>query len=86
MQLSADKDLNVKNGAQLLDRLIKDIVTESDAFDIERYVCSSPDCVYGLQWSKAVTHLIIGSRVVNPFLIAIGDATGSCHCSRNGFR
>jgi vacuole morphology and inheritance protein 14 len=35
-QLSADKDLNVKNGAQLLDRLIKDIVTESDAFDIER--------------------------------------------------
>lgn len=35
-QLSADKDLNVKNGAQLLDRLIKDIVTESDAFEIER--------------------------------------------------
>lgn len=35
-QLSADKDLNVKNGAQLLDRLVKDIVTESDAFDIER--------------------------------------------------
>ncbi|ELR18739.1 uncharacterized protein ACA1_040440 [Acanthamoeba castellanii str. Neff] len=35
-RLSADKDLNVKNGAQLLDRLVKDIVTESDAFDIER--------------------------------------------------
>jgi vacuole morphology and inheritance protein 14 len=37
-RLSADKDLNVKNGAQLLDRLIKDIVTESDSFDIERFI------------------------------------------------
>jgi len=36
--LSADPDLNVKNGAQLLDRLLKDIITESDSFDIEKFI------------------------------------------------
>ena len=29
---------DVKNGANLLDRLIKDIVTESNCFDVERFV------------------------------------------------
>jgi hypothetical protein len=28
----------VKNGAQLLDRLLKDIVTESNSFDIEKFI------------------------------------------------
>jgi hypothetical protein len=28
----------VKNGANLLDRLIKDIVTESDIFDVEKFI------------------------------------------------
>eukprot|EP01087_Luapelamoeba_hula_P002178 TRINITY_DN1189_c0_g1_i1.p1 TRINITY_DN1189_c0_g1~~TRINITY_DN1189_c0_g1_i1.p1 ORF type:complete len:821 (+),score=150.65 TRINITY_DN1189_c0_g1_i1:20-2482(+) len=37
-RLSADPDLNVKNGAQLLDRLLKDIITESDSFDIEHFI------------------------------------------------
>eukprot|EP00005_Dracoamoeba_jomungandri_P010628 CAMPEP_0174267894 /NCGR_PEP_ID=MMETSP0439-20130205/35262_1 /TAXON_ID=0 /ORGANISM="Stereomyxa ramosa, Strain Chinc5" /LENGTH=723 /DNA_ID=CAMNT_0015355669 /DNA_START=67 /DNA_END=2238 /DNA_ORIENTATION=+ len=37
-RLSADPDLNVKNGAQLLDRLLKDIITESDAFDIDKFI------------------------------------------------
>ncbi|KAL6058534.1 PtdIns(3,5)P(2) sythesis regulation factor [Balamuthia mandrillaris] len=37
-RLSADPDLNVKNGSQLLDRLVKDIITESDSFDIERFI------------------------------------------------
>eukprot|EP01048_Picozoa_sp_COSAG05_P014883 COSAG05_NODE_1730_length_4187_cov_126.370841_2_plen_656_part_00 len=36
--LSADPDPNVKNGAQLLDRLVKDIVAESDAFDIHAFI------------------------------------------------
>ncbi|EDO30641.1 predicted protein [Nematostella vectensis] len=33
-KLAADPDPNVKNGAELLDRLVKDIVTESSSFDI----------------------------------------------------
>lgn len=36
--MAADPDVNVKNGANLLDRLIKDIVTESEGFDIERFI------------------------------------------------
>ena len=37
-KLSADSDPNVKNGAQLLDRLVKDIVAETEAFDIHAFV------------------------------------------------
>jgi len=37
-KLFADVDVEVKNGANLLDRLIKDIVTESDTFDIEKFI------------------------------------------------
>ena len=37
-ELYSDVDVDVKNGAQLLDRLIKEIVTESDAFDIKRFI------------------------------------------------
>jgi hypothetical protein len=37
-KLAADPDLNVKNGAQLLDRLLKDIVTESASFQLDRFV------------------------------------------------
>uniref|UniRef100_A0A6A7GC16 Protein VAC14 homolog n=1 Tax=Hirondellea gigas TaxID=1518452 RepID=A0A6A7GC16_9CRUS len=36
--LYADVDIDVKNGAQLLDRLIKDVVTECDAFDVEKFI------------------------------------------------
>lgn len=31
-------DVDVKNGAQLLDRLIKEIVTESDSFDVHKFI------------------------------------------------
>ncbi len=31
-------DVDVKNGANLLDRLIKDIVTESEMFDVEKFI------------------------------------------------
>ncbi|KAF3320141.1 protein VAC14 isoform X1 [Carex littledalei] len=37
-KLSADSDANVQSAAHLLDRLIKDIVTESDSFSIEEFV------------------------------------------------
>jgi vacuole morphology and inheritance protein 14 len=37
-KLFADVDVDVKNGANLLDRLIKDIVTESDAFDVNAFI------------------------------------------------
>jgi vacuole morphology and inheritance protein 14 len=37
-KLFADVDVDVKNGANLLDRLIRDIVTESESFDVERFI------------------------------------------------
>jgi vacuole morphology and inheritance protein 14 len=36
--LFAHVDIDVKNGANLLDRLIKDIVTENESFDIEAFI------------------------------------------------
>ncbi|KAJ8555081.1 hypothetical protein K7X08_000016 [Anisodus acutangulus] len=37
-KLSADSDANVQSAAHLLDRLVKDIVTESDQFSIEEFI------------------------------------------------
>ncbi len=37
-KLVADPDLNVKSGAELLDRLLKDVVTESAAFDVTAFM------------------------------------------------
>ena len=37
-KLYADTDIDVKNGAQLLDRLIKDLVTESESFEVEKFI------------------------------------------------
>ena len=37
-KLFAHVDVDVKNGANLLDRLIKDIVTECDTFDVEGFI------------------------------------------------
>lgn len=37
-KLIADTELNVKNGAEVLDRLIKDIVTESSSFDLKAFI------------------------------------------------
>ncbi len=37
VQLAADSELSVKNGAELLDRLLKDIVAESAAFYVPLY-------------------------------------------------
>lgn len=37
-ELYSDVDVDVKNGAQLLDRLVKEIVTESDSFDVHKFI------------------------------------------------
>ena len=37
-KLQADVNVDVNNGAQLLDRLIKDIVAESESFDVEKFI------------------------------------------------
>eukprot|EP01137_Pigoraptor_chileana_P023157 Opistho-2@89009 len=37
-KLAADPDTNVKSGAELLDRLVKDIVTESTSFNIKKFI------------------------------------------------
>lgn len=37
-KLFADVDVDVKNGANLLDRLVKDIVTESDTFHVDQFL------------------------------------------------
>jgi len=37
-KLSADTDIQVQNGMQLLDRLMKDVVTESDHFNIDGFM------------------------------------------------
>ncbi|GAB4840443.1 PtdIns(3,5)P(2) sythesis regulation factor [Ancistrocladus abbreviatus] len=37
-KLSTDSDANVQSAAHLLDRLVKDIVTESDQFSIEEFI------------------------------------------------
>jgi len=37
-KLFADVDVDVKNGATLLDRLVKDIVTESENFNVEMFI------------------------------------------------
>ncbi len=37
-QLSCDSDANVRYGAELLDRLMKDIVSENPHFDIDNFI------------------------------------------------
>lgn len=38
MQLSSDPEEYVRSAAQLVDRLLKDIVCESDYFNLEKFV------------------------------------------------
>ena len=37
-QLAADTDPSVKSACELLDRLMKDIVTETRQFDLDRFI------------------------------------------------
>uniref|UniRef100_UPI00358FE29E protein VAC14 homolog isoform X2 n=1 Tax=Myxine glutinosa TaxID=7769 RepID=UPI00358FE29E len=45
-KLAADPDPNVKSGSELLDRLLKDIVTESDHFDLIAFIPLVRDRIY----------------------------------------
>ncbi|XP_061189679.1 protein VAC14 homolog [Saccostrea echinata] len=45
-KLMSDTDQNVKNGTELLDRLIKDIVTESPSFDLMAFMPLLRDRIY----------------------------------------
>ncbi|KAL5268345.1 hypothetical protein ACHWQZ_G002270 [Mnemiopsis leidyi] len=45
-KLICDPDTHVKNGAELLDRLIKDIVTESNIFDVDLFVTLVRERIY----------------------------------------
>ncbi|KAL1486483.1 hypothetical protein MTO96_031363, partial [Rhipicephalus appendiculatus] len=45
-KLAADPDQNVRNGSELLDRLLKDIVTESSSFDLVAFMPLLRERVY----------------------------------------
>ena len=47
-KLAADPDPGVKNGAELLDRLIKDIVTETKTFDIDSFIPLLSERIYAI--------------------------------------
>jgi len=44
--LVADPDQSVKNAAELLDRLIKDIVTENGKLDVEKFMPLLSERIY----------------------------------------
>ena len=45
-QLSCDSDTNVRYGAELLDRLMKDVVSENPHFDIDNFIVLLRDRIY----------------------------------------
>ena len=45
-QLSCDADSNVRYGAELLDRLMKDVVSENPHFDIDNFILLLRDRIY----------------------------------------
>eukprot|EP01094_Clydonella_sp_ATCC50884_P026543 TRINITY_DN7317_c0_g1_i1.p1 TRINITY_DN7317_c0_g1~~TRINITY_DN7317_c0_g1_i1.p1 ORF type:complete len:692 (-),score=190.76 TRINITY_DN7317_c0_g1_i1:141-2159(-) len=47
-KLSADPDAHVKSGTLLLDKLVKDIVTECESFNIEKFVPLLKERVYAI--------------------------------------
>ncbi|VDK60967.1 unnamed protein product [Anisakis simplex] len=55
-KLSADSDLNVRSGAELLDRLLKDIVVASSTFDVAQLMVLIPLhlCIFRAEESKII--------------------------------
>ena len=45
-QLSCDADSNVRYGAELLDRLMKDVVSENPHFDTENFILLLRERIY----------------------------------------
>ncbi len=46
VQLSCDSDSNVRYGAELLDRLMKDVVSENPHFDVDTFISLLRDRIY----------------------------------------
>lgn len=68
----ADPDQNVKNGSELLDRLLKDIVTESKAFDVESFVPALRERMYTRdRWAVPGLTELIFKPYQEPFLIVL---------------
>lgn len=54
-KLFADVDLDVKNAAVFLDRLLKDIASESESFDVDRFIALLQDHMKGNNpWVRAL--------------------------------
>jgi vacuole morphology and inheritance protein 14 len=69
-KLFADVDIDVKNGANLLDRLIKDVVTESESFDVERFIPLLQK--YIRRSNPYIRQLLVGAIGTVEFRIVIG--------------
>uniref|UniRef100_F6XH13 Protein VAC14 homolog n=1 Tax=Ciona intestinalis TaxID=7719 RepID=F6XH13_CIOIN len=87
-KLSADPDPNVRNGSDLLDRLLKDIVTETPTFDVTAFVSLLRERMYTkkqftrrflVQWLKCVMSipevdiLVFLPELLDPLLLILGD-------------
>ncbi|KOM45978.1 hypothetical protein LR48_Vigan06g128400 [Vigna angularis] len=65
-KLSADSDANVQSAAHLLDRLVKDIVTESDQFRCTSYICAV--CFSARLIEEFIPLLRERMNVLNPYV------------------
>uniref|UniRef100_H2YAI9 Protein VAC14 homolog n=1 Tax=Ciona savignyi TaxID=51511 RepID=H2YAI9_CIOSA len=89
-KLSADPDPNVRNGSDLLDRLLKDIVTETPTFDITAFVALLRERMYTkkqftrrflVQWLKCVMSipevdiLVFLPELLDPLFLILGDTS-----------
>ncbi|XP_015918510.1 protein VAC14 homolog [Parasteatoda tepidariorum] len=87
-RLSADPDQNVKNGSELVDRLMKDIVTESSSFDLvafmpllrERICCKNPftrqfiiSWVSTLDSVPDINMLVFLPEILDGLFVILGD-------------
>jgi len=60
VKLSTDPDVQVRNGAQLLDRLLKDIVTESDTFSLEEFLPCLKERIHVTNLNPNARQLLLG--------------------------
>ena len=88
-QLAAHPDQNVKNGAELLDRLIKDIVTESSSFDLVAFVPLLRERIYTkntfarqfvVSWVSTINSSLLILKKIENYTISIPD--GNSYCRR----
>lgn len=63
LQLAADADTSVKSASELLDRLIKDIITEGGKVDLDRLVPLLRERIYVKNGRFPASVLCIARRV-----------------------